>query len=59
MGIMQDLLFEIVNSDEQDLLNFIHAIQNSNIVESLQEQIIEVLYAVINQTRQAKKNGWI
>ncbi|MEY2916546.1 MAG: hypothetical protein RIS73_260 [Bacteroidota bacterium] len=56
---MQDLLFEIVNSDEQDLMNFIHAIKNSNIVENLQEQIIEVLYTVINQTRQAKKNGWL
>jgi hypothetical protein len=56
---MQDLLFEIVNSDEQELMNFIHAIKNSNIVENLQEQIIEVLYTVINQTRQAKKNGWL
>lgn len=56
---MQNLLFEIVNSDEQELMDFIHAIKNSSIAKNLQEQIIEVLYTVINQTRQAQKNGWL
>lgn len=56
---MQDVLFEIVNSDEQELMHFIRSIKNSNIEEKLQEQIIEVLYTVINQTRQAKKSGWL
>jgi hypothetical protein len=54
-----DILFSVVNSDEEELTYFIQQISNSNIEKSIQDNIIYVLQTVIEQTAQAKQMGWI
>lgn len=54
-----DILFEIVNSNEKELMHLIQAVEKSNINKKLQDKIMDVLYTVIEQTRQAKSYGWL
>ena len=54
-----DILFSVVNSDEEELTYFIQQISNSNIEKSIQNDIIYVLQTVIEKTGQDKRMGWI
>jgi len=54
-----DILIPLVDIKEQEVKDLIRQVESSNLNQPAQDDLVNILYTVIDQVAQAHKNGWL